>query len=71
MYQTNTVTAPTIRDDPPRGRESVMYTASGSVVPIATHRAILRARRTSFAQHSEQIPPTARPGTISPHFAQA
>ena len=48
-----------------------MYTASGSVVPIATHCAMFLARRTSLGQHSEQIPPTASPGTMSPHLAQA
>jgi len=71
MYQTNTLTTATSRDVRSCGSDNVMYSASGSVVPTATHWLILRARRTSFAQQALHSPPTARPGIISPHFAQA
>src|SRR5262249_57459790 len=71
MYHATTLTPPTSRDVRACGRDKVIYSASGRLVEIATHRLIFRARRTTFAQHTVQIPPTARPGIISPHFAQA
>jgi hypothetical protein len=46
-----------------------MYTASGKVVPIATHRPMRAARRRTCAQHTEQMPPTPSPGINSPHLA--
>jgi len=48
------------------GRLSATYTASGTVVPIATRRPTRDARRWMRRVHAAHSPPMAIPGVISP-----
>src|SRR3989449_4560108 len=68
-YQINTAAAPTSRAVLSCGSVHATYTASGSVVPIATQRAIRAARRRTRSVHSAQRPPMGMPATNSPHLA--
>src|SRR3989442_15967984 len=68
-YQINTAAAPTSRAVLSCGSVHATYTASGSVVPIATQRAIRAARRRTRSEHSAQRPPMRLPATNSPHLA--
>jgi len=45
------------------------YTARGNVVPMATSRPILLARRFSRRVQFTHSPPIAMPAVSSPHFA--
>src|SRR6267378_699925 len=68
-YHRSTLTAPTSRAVRSTGSANATYTASGMVVPIATSRAILLARRASNLVQLAHSPPIAMPGVSVPHFA--
>src|SRR2546425_5217832 len=68
-YHRSTLTAPTSRAGRSTGSAKATYTASGMVVPIATSRAILLARRWSSRVQLAHSPPIAMPAVLSPHFA--
>src|SRR6266702_7804299 len=65
-YHSNTLAAPTKRAVGSLGRLSATYTASGTVVPIATRRPTRDARRWMRRVHATHSPPIAIPGVISP-----
>src|SRR3989454_5871419 len=64
----STLAAPTSRAVRSTGSAKATYTASGAVVPMATRRAILLARRSSSRVQLRHSPPIAVPGVVSPHF---
>src|SRR5260370_38962849 len=68
-YHRSTLATPTSRDVGSRGRDRVTYTASGTVVPMATRRAILLARRSSSRVQLAHRPPIAMSAVSAPHFA--
>ena len=68
-YHRSTLAAPTSRAVRSTGSERATYTASGAVVPMATRRAILLARRSSSRVQLAHSPPIAMPGVSVPHFA--
>ncbi len=68
-YHRSTLAAPTSRAVRSTGSDSATYTASGAVVPMATRRAILLARRASSRVQLAHRPPIAMPGVSVPHFA--
>src|SRR6267378_2958750 len=68
-YHKSTLTAPTSRAVRSTGSAKATYTASGMVVPMATSRAILVARRCSSRVQLAHSPPIAMPGVSVPHFA--
>ena len=68
-YHRSTLAAPTNRAVRSTGSATATYTASGTVVPMATSRAILVARRLSDRMQVAQIPPIAMPGVSVPHLA--
>ena len=67
-YQTNTLAAPTMRAVGSRGTLRATYTASGTVVPIATQRPMRAARRRMRCVHAAHSPPMAIPGVSSPQL---
>src|SRR5467141_1064130 len=68
-YHRSTLAAPTSRAVRSTGSAKATYTASGRVVPMATSRAILVARRASNRVQVAHSPPIAMPGVSVPHFA--
>src|SRR2546425_1991053 len=68
-YHRSTLAAPTSRAVRSTGSAKATYTASGKVVPMATRRAILLARRSSSRVQLRHSPPIAMPAVFSPHFA--
>src|SRR3989442_8971527 len=68
-YHRSTLAAPTSGAVRPRGSERAKYTASGTVVPMATRRPILLARRSSSLVQLGHKPPIAMPGVSLPHLA--
>src|SRR3989442_10828882 len=68
-YHRSTLAAPTSGAVRPRGSERAKYTASGTVVPMATRRPILLARRSSSLVQLGHKPPIAMPGVSVPHLA--
>src|SRR5467141_4690908 len=68
-YHRSTLATPTSRDVGSRGNDRVTYTASGTVVPMATRRAILLARRASSRVQLAHRPPIAMPGVSVRHLA--
>src|SRR2546428_2205223 len=68
-YHRSTLAAPTSRAVRSTGSAKATYTASGAVVPMATRRAILLARRSSSRVQLRHSPPIAMPAVVSPHFA--
>ncbi len=68
-YQRSTLTAPTSRAVRSTGSDEATYTVRGMVVPMATRRAILVARRSSSRAQLAHSPPIAIPGVSVPHFA--
>src|SRR5882672_938697 len=68
-YHRSALATPTSRDVESRGNDRVTYTASGTVVPMATRRAILLARRASSRAQLAHRPPIAMPGVSVPHLA--
>ncbi|HEX9293442.1 MAG TPA: hypothetical protein VF873_07135 [Gemmatimonadales bacterium] len=68
-YHRSTLAAPTNRAVRSTGSDTATYTASGTVVPMATRRAILPARRSSSLVQLAHRPPIAMPAVSAPHFA--
>src|SRR2546428_11634754 len=68
-YHRSALAAPTSRAVRSTGSAKATYTASGAVVPMATRRAILLARRSSSRVQLRHSPPIAMPAGVSPHFA--
>src|SRR5216117_4366616 len=68
-YHRSTLAAPTTRAVRSTGSDRATYTASGTVVPIATSRPILLARRSSSLVQLGHRPPIAMPAVSVPHFA--
>src|SRR5216684_6809244 len=68
-YHRSTLAAPTSRAVRSTGSAKATYTASGAVVPMATRRAILLARRSSSRVQLRHSPPIAMLAVLSPHFA--
>src|SRR5467141_3396215 len=68
-YHRSTLAAPTSRAVRSTGSARATYTASGAVVPIATSRAVLPARRSTSRVQSRHRPPIAMPAVSTPHFA--
>src|SRR5437016_9492422 len=68
-YHRSTLAAPTSRAVRYTGSAKATYTASGMVVPIATSRATLVARRSSSRVQLAHRPPIAIPGVSVPHLA--
>src|SRR6266576_2075848 len=65
-YHRSTLAAPTNRAVRSTGNDTATYTASGTVVPMATRRAILPARRLSSRRQLAHSPPIAMPGVSVP-----
>src|SRR5213079_2065240 len=68
-YHRSTLAAPTSLAVRSTGSAKATYTASGTVVPMATRRATLLARRSSSRVQLAHRPPIAMPGVSVPHFA--
>src|SRR5437867_2556239 len=68
-YHRSTLATPTKRAVGSTGSDQATYTASGAVVPMATRRAILVARRLSSRVQLAHSPPIAMPAVSTPHFA--
>src|SRR6059036_2764501 len=68
-YHRSTLAAPISRAVRSTGSAKATYTASGTVVPMATRRAILLARRWSSRVQLAHSPPIAMPAVSVPHWA--
>src|SRR6266487_5830075 len=68
-YHRSTLAAPTSRAVRSTGSDTATYTASGTVVPMATRRATLLARRSSSRVQLAHSPPIGMPAVSVPHLA--